>query len=109
MKTEDINALKDDFENLWRDEFASLPNGLAQLVRDLFVALDELNHYQSSDRRLTWVDVSFHQLGGYWKAFATPRVERRKWNAMQALHLMQALEGFNRRAEGRTWAYIAPH
>ncbi|RVH69214.1 hypothetical protein CN198_14235 [Sinorhizobium meliloti] len=102
MKPETAKTLANDFETMWRKEFAALPDDLAPLLRDLFVALDELNHHKPSDRRLTWVDVSFHQVGGHWKAFATPRVERRKWNAMQALHLMNALEGFNQRAEGKT-------
>ena len=108
MKAEDAKALAAEFETIWRDEFAALPDALAPLVRDLFVAMDELNHLRPADRRLTWVDVSFRHDGKVWKAYATPRVARQKWNAMQALHLMQALEGFNQRTEGQTWAYIAP-
>jgi hypothetical protein len=86
-----------------------LPDHLTQLIRDLLAALDALNHYKPSDRRLTWVDISFHQVGGHWKAFAKPRVELRKWNALQSLHLFQALEGFNQKVEGKTWAHIVPH
>jgi hypothetical protein len=98
MTPENVKALANDFETVWRDEFAVIPDDLVQLVRDLFVALDELNNYNISDRRLTWVDVSFTQVGRDWKAFATPRVDIRKWNGDQSIQLIRALEGFNRAA-----------
>lgn len=99
MTPENAQALAGDFETLWREEFGALPDDLTQLVRDLFVALDELNHHTPSDRRLTWVDVGFHQVGRNWKAFATPRVDVRKWSSLQSFHLIQALDAFNKKAE----------
>ncbi|NEI66482.1 hypothetical protein [Rhizobium leguminosarum] len=101
MKAEDINALKDEFETFWRDDFASLPDGLGPLVRNFLKAMDGLNDHKSKDRRMTWVDVSFRHDGKDWKAFATPRVDRRKWNAVQALQLVAALDVFNREAVGK--------
>ncbi|MGO7323452.1 hypothetical protein ACCS95_34475 [Rhizobium ruizarguesonis] len=95
MKTEDAKALAADFETLWRDDFAVLPDGLAPLVRNLFVALDGLNDLRPADRRLTWVDVSFRRDGDSVKAFATPSVDSRKWNAVQTLHLVAVLDDFN--------------
>lgn len=106
MKAEDINALKDEFETLWRDDFASLPDGLAPLVRDLFVALDGLNDLKPADRRLTWVNVSFRHEGGAWKAYATPHVHSGKWHDAQAVHLVQSLDRFNEVAAGRLRAAV---
>ncbi|MGR9293678.1 hypothetical protein ACU8OS_35520 (plasmid) [Rhizobium leguminosarum] len=101
MNAEDVNALKDEFETLWRDDFASLPDGLVPLARDFLKAMDGLNDHKSTDRRLTWVDVSFRHDENDWKAFATPRADRRKWNAVQALQLVAALDVFNREAAGK--------
>ncbi len=108
MKPKNAKAIASEFETLWREEFAAFPDGLEPLIRDLFVALDGLNDHKPADRRLTWVDASFREEGGTWKAYATPRIDPRKWNDAQALHLMKSLDGFNRKAAAETWAVVAP-
>lgn len=98
MKPTDLDA---DFDFLWTDDLLPCPVENAALVNELFKAVDDLNRIPAAteDGRRVWACLFFRQDGdGRWIASASPVVKARWW-AAKALHLVEALDRFNRAFE----------
>jgi len=99
IKRTDLNA---EYDHLWTDDLAAMPVSYASRVDALFKAVDDLNRVPTAvqDTRLVWATLSFHaNVDGTWTASARPAVKAKHWNAAKALHLVQALDAFNRGEE----------
>ncbi len=96
MKKEFADKLRIEYEYLWHDSMAALPDGwVTPLVKmlDRLYALSNVNRSMSYDPEglATWVNLRIEVQDSCAFAFATPMIPAARWNGPRAVECIDAL------------------